>query len=615
MLITLPPATNAEWGDEIYIEKSRSAGPQPVTVGGVTPAVVLRAPGDWLVVKAVGSTIKSWEPRHRGDFQMVEDTIPGALTVDGRHVGRMLRYTGTLVAGHTWTLNQAGMVGSVSVVNDGTGPITILNGSATISGALEVPAGSKGAIIYSQQGVHATTLSEKMRLSTGSSAAVPFSPQTPFSINQLLATSGPIPAAGFGIWPNSGQDETARIVTALTALANEGPAVLVGGRKRSLGFANGVYLVSNLADTTTMRVVGEHGTVFQYNGASGIGTHIWRVNIATADARANYAKFERVRFNGQSPGAAMPEMGVWMTATGPNWATAIESCHFYNIGLTPVRLTAATTFSAVDCRADSFGGSMIVIDQPQTRESTIAVERGSCSWLDPANIGDWVTQGYIPGRHHARVLGPRGDRAAAPGQQWRRHLRLAPGFQRRVGRPRRPSLQCGGRYGDGGRPRGHPRPQRLDRPGPVQPHPGPEPPRHRRLDPPGRRLHRHQRHAADRDRASGVAGRCQRAAGLRLHPHQHRVGQRLHDQLPLDGPGAVLQRERRTDDGGGIWSTAGAQLDEGRGLRRHQHRVGEFLRRRRLDRQHGRAVASRPTGRSPKPKRRLVSTSSGTAPT
>ena len=193
--------------------------------------VVLRAPGDWLVAKVIGSTIKSWELRHRGDFQMVEDTIPGALTVDGRHIGRMLRYTG---AGHTWTLNQAGMVGSVSVVNDGTGPITILNGSATISGALEIPAGSKGEIIYSQQGAHATTLSEKMRLSTGTSAAVPFSPQTPFSINQLLATSGPIPAAGFGIWPNSGQDETARILAALTALANEGPAALVGGRKRSL---------------------------------------------------------------------------------------------------------------------------------------------------------------------------------------------------------------------------------------------------------------------------------------------------------------------------------------------------------------------------------------------
>ena len=394
VLITLPPATNAEWGDEIYIEKGRGAGHLPVTVSGLSPSAVLRGQGDWLVAKVVGTTSKTWELRTRGNAEMIEDVVPAALTVDGRHVGRMLRYTG---AGHTWTLNNAGRVGSVMVVNEGTGPITILNGTAAIGGVPEIPAGSKGEIVYSQQGARATVLSDKMRLTTGTSAAIPFPQGTPFSINQLMATSGPIPAAGFGIWPNSGQDETARIVTALNALMGEGPNPTLG-RKRSLGFANGLYLISNLTDTTNMQVVGEHGTVFQYNGAAGAGTFMWRVQPSGANANTNFSKFRRVKFNGQSPGAGtpMPEIGVWFN-TVQNWATTIVECHFFNIGLTPVRLLGASTFSAVDCRADSFGGSMFIVNEPQTRESTIAIERGSCSWLDPANIADWITQGYIPG--------------------------------------------------------------------------------------------------------------------------------------------------------------------------------------------------------------------------
>ena len=74
----------------------------------------------------------------------VETTVTGALTVTGDHLGQLLNYTG---AGHTWTLNAALDSGYITVFNNGTGPITIVAGTATVTGETTIAVGSVGGIL------------------------------------------------------------------------------------------------------------------------------------------------------------------------------------------------------------------------------------------------------------------------------------------------------------------------------------------------------------------------------------------------------------------------------------------------------------------------------------
>ena len=82
----------------------------------------------------------------------VETTVAGALTVTGDHLGQLLNYTG---AGHTWTLNAALDSGYITVFNAGTGPITIVAGTATVTGETTISVGSVGGILYSAAGTKA----------------------------------------------------------------------------------------------------------------------------------------------------------------------------------------------------------------------------------------------------------------------------------------------------------------------------------------------------------------------------------------------------------------------------------------------------------------------------
>ena len=82
----------------------------------------------------------------------VETTVAGALTVTGDHLGQLLNYTG---AGHTWTLNAALDSGYITVFNNGTGPITIVAGTATVTGETTISVGSVGGILYSAAGAKA----------------------------------------------------------------------------------------------------------------------------------------------------------------------------------------------------------------------------------------------------------------------------------------------------------------------------------------------------------------------------------------------------------------------------------------------------------------------------
>ena len=81
-----------------------------------------------------------------------ELTVAGALTVTGDHLGQLLNYTG---AGHTWTLNAALDSGYITVFNNGTGPITIVAGTATVTGETTISVGSVGGILYSAAGTKA----------------------------------------------------------------------------------------------------------------------------------------------------------------------------------------------------------------------------------------------------------------------------------------------------------------------------------------------------------------------------------------------------------------------------------------------------------------------------
>ena len=82
----------------------------------------------------------------------LELTVAGALTVTGDHLGQLLNYTG---AGHTWTLNAAPDSGYITVFNNGTGPITIAAGTATVTGETTISVGSVGGILYSAAGTKA----------------------------------------------------------------------------------------------------------------------------------------------------------------------------------------------------------------------------------------------------------------------------------------------------------------------------------------------------------------------------------------------------------------------------------------------------------------------------
>jgi len=236
------------------------------------------------------------------------------------------------------------------------------------------------------------TSSGTVRASTGVSAQTAYTHSIDTALVDLVS-GGMVPATAFGIFPNSGVDETTRIQNALLDLANEGPTT-VFGRKRALYLQNGVYLTTGIAATTSTLLVGDGGAVLQFNGTHGANSYVLKVTIPGSGVRVTYGMLRGIKINGLSSGGELAETGVWF-ATSSDWSTLLSRVHIVNCGLYGVRVAGATNLLINDFRVDAVGRSAVMVEAEDTRRNLIALNGGTVTWNDPGSIGRWATQGYI----------------------------------------------------------------------------------------------------------------------------------------------------------------------------------------------------------------------------
>jgi hypothetical protein len=229
-------------------------------------------------------------------------------------------------------------------------------------------------------------------LTTGTSAATPYSHAIAASVTDLLS-AGVVPATAFGIYPNSGADETARIQNAMLDLQNEGPNP-VTGRKRALYFQNGTYLTTGITTTTSTMLVGDGGTVFQFNGTHGANTYVLKVTIPGSGPRVTYGMCRGIKINGLSPANEMAESGIWF-ATATDWSCLLSEVQIFQCGLYAVRVVGATNLLINDFRVDAVGRSAVMVEQEDTRQNLLVMHQGTVTFNDPGSISRWQTQGYI----------------------------------------------------------------------------------------------------------------------------------------------------------------------------------------------------------------------------